>query len=81
MAGNLYDAEVETARNDAGYGMLLLGNGKGDFRAVDRQASGFFVPYNVKDLAILRSASGKLILAGCNNDAVRAFRWEASRSD
>ena len=25
IAGNLYDAEIETARNDAGFGLLLLG--------------------------------------------------------
>jgi len=31
LAGNLYHAEVETARNDAGYGLLLLGDGKGNF--------------------------------------------------
>ncbi len=31
-AGNLYDAEVETTRADAGYGLLLLGDGFGGFR-------------------------------------------------
>ena len=28
VAGNLYTAEVETPRNDAGIGLVLLGDGK-----------------------------------------------------
>jgi len=31
VGGNMYGSEVETTRNDASYGSLLLGNGKGDF--------------------------------------------------
>ena len=31
IAGNMYNAEIETPRYDAGTGLVLKGNGKGDF--------------------------------------------------
>lgn len=74
LAGNLYDAEVETTRNDAGFGLLLVGDGKGNFTAVNRQESGFFVPYNVKNMATLKHKNGQLILVACNNDALQIFK-------
>lgn len=74
LAGNLYNAEVETARNDAGFGLLLAGDGKGNFQAVDRKESGFFVPYNVKSMQALQGVNGSFILVGCNNDFLQIFK-------
>ncbi len=74
LAGNLYNAEVETTRNDAGFGLLLAGDGKGDFETVNRNDSGFFVPYNVKQMATVRNKNGRLILVGCNDDELRFFK-------
>ncbi|HNR06244.1 MAG TPA: VCBS repeat-containing protein [Saprospiraceae bacterium] len=74
LAGNLYQAEIETTRNDAGYGMILLGDGKSGFTALDRIKSGIFMPWDVKSLASMDSPSGRVILAGCNDDILRVFR-------
>lgn len=74
LAGNLYQSEVETTRNDAGYGILLLGDGKSGFTPMDREQSGIFMPWDVKSLAFLDSNAGKVILAGCNDDILRVFR-------
>ncbi len=75
IAGNMYEAEVETPRYDAGNGLLISGDGKGGFKPMAVAESGFFTPKNVKDLAILRTVNGqKLILAANNNDALQAFR-------
>lgn len=74
LAGNLYHAEVETTRNDAGFGLLLAGNGKGDFEVIDRKESGFFVPYNVKSMSQLTYRNGQLLLVGCNDDALQIFK-------
>ena len=75
LAGNLYNAEVETARNDAGFGLLLAGDGKGNFTTVNRKESGFYVPYNVKILAALKSGNQQFILVGCNDEQVQIFKW------
>ena len=74
LAGNLYDAEVETTRNDAGFGALLLGNGKGGFQALDREESGFYLPFDVKSLLPISVKKQMLILAGNNNDALQVFK-------
>lgn len=75
LAGNLFDAEVETARADAGYGLLLAGDGKGNFTVVHKQESGFFVPYNVKSLAKIKNNHQNLILVGCNNEALKVYEY------
>jgi hypothetical protein len=74
VAGNLYASEIRTPRNDAGYGLLLTGDGKGGFTSISPEESGFFVPYDVKSLASLQGQTGKLILVGCNNDFLRVFQ-------
>lgn len=35
LAGNLYNAEIETPRNDAGYPLLLQGDGNGEFTTMN----------------------------------------------
>jgi len=81
LAGNLYDAEVETARNDAGYGLLMLGKGGGTLAPLDRMESGFFVPENVKCLTLLRQANGRqMVLAGINNGKLAAFQVLQARA-
>ncbi|NND35394.1 MAG: VCBS repeat-containing protein, partial [Saprospiraceae bacterium] len=76
LAGNLYDAEVETARADAGWGLLLLGDGKGGFETASKMVSGFYLPYDVKSLIPIKSGDEKMILAGCNNDKLRVFHYK-----
>lgn len=75
LAGNLYTAEVETPRNDAGIGLVLLGDGKGDFKALSRSESGFFVPFDVKSLVKINKNA---VLVGSNNAPVQQFRWGES---
>ncbi|MBX2842819.1 MAG: VCBS repeat-containing protein [Flammeovirgaceae bacterium] len=79
ISGNLYDVEVETARNDAGYGVFLKGNGKGNFKSIHPDESGFFVPHDVKSMEIIQNTNGKIILVGSNNNYLQAFN--ASSSD
>lgn len=68
IAGNMYNAEVETARYDAGNGLVLLGNGKGYFEPVPVYESGFSAPENVKDLAFINAADGSKLIIVANND-------------
>ena len=74
IAGNLYNSEIRTPRNDAGVGLLLAGDGKGEFTVKTNQETGFFVPYNVKSMALISSPEEKMILVGCNNDSLQVFR-------
>ncbi len=76
VAGNLFDVEIVTPRNDGGVGVFLQGNGKGDFEAMPARETGFFAPEDVKALSVihLRNAEGsKFILVGNNNARVQVF--------
>ena len=68
IAGNLHVSEVETPRNDAGHGLFLKGNGKGSFKSVPANQSGFFVPGDVKDMLPVNINNTSYIIAAKNND-------------
>lgn len=75
VAGNMFNAEVETCRHDASVGMVLLGDGKGEFEAMPTEKSGFFAQGDVKDMATLKTADGEtLIIISRNNSSLRAFK-------
>lgn len=66
LAGNLFEAEVETVRHDASIG-LLLKNGKNGLKPVPVQESGFYAAGNVRDLLAFRLKNKKAYLV-LNND-------------
>ena len=75
VAGNFHVSEVETGRADAGIGLLLTGDGHGNFHPVQVSTSGFMADLDVRDLAMARSANGPpYILVGNNNDRLQVFR-------
>ncbi|NJB35213.1 VCBS repeat-containing protein [Croceivirga sp. JEA036] len=74
LAGNKFEAEIETTRADASVGLVLLGDGKGNLKPMHNLQSGFFTPKNVKSLAQLQLANGRLaVLVGNNDDALQLF--------
>ena len=72
LAGNLYDSEIETPRNDASIGLYLQGDGKGNFEIIDNETSGLFLSGNIKSLATLVVGNQKVIIAGVNDGPVQA---------
>ncbi|MDT0642242.1 VCBS repeat-containing protein [Zunongwangia sp. F363] len=74
IAGNLYSSEIETPRADAGIGLFLKGNGKGGFNPVPARNSGFFVPGDVKDMAMLNTPIGRFVVAAKNNDSIQIIK-------
>ncbi len=81
IAGNRFDVEVETTAADASPGLLLKGLGNLTFKPLKPFESGFFVPYNVKDLQAITLDDHTAILVGINNEAMRIFRTQNSRGD
>ncbi len=75
IAGNNFDTEVETARYDAGTGLALIGDGKGDFKAMACSESGIFANKNVKDIKMIQNEKGEsLILVANNNGPMQIFQ-------
>lgn len=73
LAGNKFDVEVETTPADASPGIFMKGLGGFDFKCLKPTESGFFVPYNVKDIHAMKVNNKWVVLIGINNDKMRIF--------
>ena len=73
IAGNKFDVEVETTPADASPGVFLKGLGNMNFKSTKPLESGFFVPYNVKDMQALKMKNGWSLLVSSNDDILRTF--------
>jgi hypothetical protein len=74
MAGNKYKLEVESGQGDAGNGVMLLGDGKGNFSWLDNRFSGFWAMKEARDLVVLRGPNGgRKYLVANNNGRVQIF--------
>lgn len=73
LFGNLYAAEVETPRNDAGIGLVLVGGPAGQFSAIAPGESGLFLPGDAKATAPIKWGEEKkpAYLVGLNDDALQ----------
>ena len=76
VAGNRFGSEVETPRYDGGWGLVLLGDGKGGFRALDAKESGFYAGGNLHGLTdvYLPGSQALLIISAVNNAPLEFFR-------
>ena len=75
LAGNSYATEASTGRYDAMTGLLLAGDGKGNFKPENNAATGFKADGDVKGLANLFAADGhQIILVGNNSGGMEAYQ-------
>ena len=78
--GNLDAAQPDFGRYDAGYGLTLLGDGKGNFTVESLQQSGFVVKGEGRDIESVITASKKrLFLISRNNGTVMVFDKNPSK--
>jgi hypothetical protein len=72
--GNDYGTEVTTGRYDAFNGLMLKGDGKGNFEPRTILQSGIYIPGNGKALVKLTGANGRYLLAASQyKDAMKVF--------
>ncbi|REG90659.1 VCBS repeat-containing protein [Algoriphagus antarcticus] len=75
MIGNDYGNEIFVGRLDAHLGLVLLGDGKGEFTPMSPQESGFVVPGDGKALVKMASAQGgSLFVASQNRGKLLMFQ-------
>ena len=67
ISGNDFGTDVSIGRYDAMNGLLLKGDGKGNFAPLSILQSGIYIPGNAKGLVKLRSSSGKYLIACSEN--------------
>ena len=81
ISGNLYQTEIEIQRNDAGTGLLLKGNGTGDFTSVPITESRFFCANDAKDMKTVKVGKREIILVANNSHYLQAFEYNTPASD
>lgn len=76
LTGNISATQPDFGSYDAGVGLLLLGDGKGYFKPLPPDQSGFITLGEGRDIAIIKEANtGKLIyLVSRNNQTLLTFR-------
>jgi hypothetical protein len=78
--GNDYGTEVSLGRYDALNGLLMKGDGKGNFIPQSILQSGIYIPGNGKALVSLRSGKEKLLLAASQNKgALKVFELKTNQ--
>lgn len=74
LIGNDFGNEVFVGKMDAMTGLVLLGDGAGNFREVQTSSSGFKVTGDAKGLVKLVAGNGQVLyLASQNKDSLRVF--------
>jgi hypothetical protein len=75
LAGNSHSFNVEDGRYDAFKGLLLEGDGKGNFSPVLSRESGFLVDGDAKGMAALTTPIGtSLVLVAQNSGAMKVYK-------
>ncbi|GAB3508875.1 VCBS repeat-containing protein [Emticicia fontis] len=74
IGGNFYGANMYQARYDASYGLILKGNGKGDFKALVPTNTGFLQEGDVRDIKVIHTPKEQLYFVLRNNDQMQVFK-------
>ena len=80
LAGNLYNAEVETPRNDASFGLYLKGDGSGNFEAKTMLESGLKIVGDVRDMEPISIDNVKHIIVAKNDDHIQMIKVREEQS-
>ncbi|MFY0624912.1 MAG: VCBS repeat-containing protein [Reichenbachiella sp.] len=76
LSGNLHTSEVETPRNDASLGSLLLGDGMGNFNPVSNSDINLFVKGDIRVSALISLGGEKALLFAKNNGQMQLIKME-----
>lgn len=77
LAGNYYPINIQMGRNDASYGLVLRGDGKGNFSPLPPRRSGLSVQGEVRKLLKINVRGEAHFVAVRNNDTVQSFTRNA----
>jgi hypothetical protein len=77
VVGNHYGVEIETTRYDAGAGLLLLGDGKNNFKATHLENNGLHLSSDFRSLKIIKRKveNDNLIIVTSNNDFLKVISF------
>jgi len=78
LAGNFDGATINFGKYDAGYGLLLSGDGKGNFTSIDPVNSNIVIKGDTRDMKELKTAQGdRIIMVAKSDKAMQVFRFSS----
>jgi hypothetical protein len=80
MIGNDHGMETSQGKADAFNGLVLLNDGKKNFKPVSFEASGFFVPGDARALSTIRIHNQSYVVSTENRKPVGFFEYKISES-
>lgn len=75
LGGNLSETRIKIGRMDANFGVLLQGDGKGNFTYVPQEQSGLNIQGQIRELLPLKTAGRKTICFGISNALPQLFNY------
>ena len=75
LAGNTDHARIKIGKMDAGYGVLLKGDGRGNFGYVPQLQSGLNVKGCTRDIITVKGRNGDRVIFGINNQAPAVYSY------
>jgi hypothetical protein len=76
LAGNLYNMDVRTVRNDGSIGLWMKGDGKGDFEAIPYLKSGLDISGDVRNMQSIQIMGQSYLLVAKNNDFIQLISMQ-----
>ncbi|MBZ5859412.1 VCBS repeat-containing protein [Flavihumibacter profundi] len=73
IGGNLYPFRVQTGPLDASIGLVLKGNGTGQFTPLTYSQTGLLIDGDVRNIISLKTKNGSAIIAAKNNGKVQVL--------
>jgi hypothetical protein len=70
LCGNINHARIHFGKYDANYGVLLKGDGKGNFNYIDQKRSGFNLTGDVRGVLVIKNT----LLIGINGAGLAAYK-------
>ena len=79
LAGNFSGFRIKYGNYDANRGLLLAGDGQGNFSEVPNRLSGLNIRGEVRDIASIRISPGRqLLILARNNDQVLIYEFNGT---
>jgi hypothetical protein len=74
LGGNQSQSRIRIGKIDAGLGLVLLGDGKGNFTALSPAESGLTIKGDIKSIIDLKAGDEKILVFGINQQQVEVYQ-------
>ncbi len=72
-------SKPEVGRHDANYGLVLLGDGNGGFKALKSADSGLYLNGQTRKIKVVNTKAGPKVIVANNNEAMQIFTAKSKK--